>query len=60
VTNTDRERRTTDRMRQLVDAGRVTAELLVALGLHGSPGFMGRGSFATSNRTAGYQRRGTR
>jgi hypothetical protein len=51
-----RQQRTVDRMRQIVAAGRMTDELMDALGLQGSPGFMGQGSFGSGQRAAGYRR----
>jgi len=42
-------------MTAVVAAGR-TDELLDALQLAGSPGFMGRGTYSTEGREAGYRR----
>jgi len=50
------DRRTTARVRRAVAAGRTSTELFETLGMTGTPGFMGRGSFSTTNRTAGYRR----
>lgn len=48
--------RAADRMRQITAAGRMTAELMQALGFTGSPGFMGQGTFGSGQRAAGYRR----
>ena len=50
------DRRTAARMRVAVAAGRTSTELFEQLGLRGTPGFMGRGSFPTTGREAGYRR----
>jgi hypothetical protein len=51
-----RQQRAADRMREIVAAGQMTAELMDMLGLKGSPGFMGQGSFGSGQRSAGYRR----
>ena len=54
----ERSRRAAERMKVYVAAGRVTQELLDALDLRGSPGFMGQGTYSNANvRRAGYRRR---
>ena len=52
----ERDARTKSRMQEVVRAGRMTQELLDVLGLTGSPGFMGRGTFPTEGRAGGYRR----